>query len=231
MRVLLATMMLALVPSGPVSAETLVAIRPGVMCTGADALAMLTRPDGSSRAANAGARPRDMAARQAGGCIDIPSGARVDVQQARRNTSIVTYDAHDGRGPGTFFVPNIDFAAGATAAIPVTAAPAAGRVPGWPDRDYKPLVSAFRLLDTVRHRCPQQNWNEHSLSHTEVGPWDCVENELTPAQQQAIEKETEAQCRMGLSCPADIELGMEVQMEHEAELVRLICSAKPAPDL
>ena len=86
------------------------------MCTSADALAALTLPDGSNRAASPHARASDAALEQQGGCLAIPDGALVTLQTARRNTSIVTYDAGDGRGPRTFVVPNVDFASGPTSA-------------------------------------------------------------------------------------------------------------------
>jgi hypothetical protein len=54
----------------------------------------------------------------AGGCIDIPPGARVAVLTARHNTSIVNYDPGDGLGTRRFIVPNIDFATASAAALP-----------------------------------------------------------------------------------------------------------------
>ena len=90
-------------------ADTIVATRPGVMCTSPDALARLTLPDGSSRSASPGARPEDLATKRQGGCIDIPLGAQLPVREARRQTSIVVFDPNDGRGARTFIVPNIDF--------------------------------------------------------------------------------------------------------------------------
>lgn len=87
----------------------MVAQRPGLMCVSADALARLTLPSGASRSAGPAASPRATALKQAGGCIDIPPAALVVVQAARRNTSVVSYDAHDGQGMRTFVVANIDF--------------------------------------------------------------------------------------------------------------------------
>ena len=91
------------------TADTIVATRPGVMCASADALARLPLPDGSSRSASPAARPGDLATKLQGGCIDIPLGAQLPVQEARRQTSVVVFDPNDGRGARTFIVPNIDF--------------------------------------------------------------------------------------------------------------------------
>ena len=105
-----------LLPGAQALADDLVASRTGLMCTSAEALAKLTLSDGSSRAASPHARPGDTTLEQQGGCIAIPPGAHVTLQIARRNTSIVTYDAEDGRGPRSFVVPNIDFGSGAASA-------------------------------------------------------------------------------------------------------------------
>ena len=83
------------------TADTIVATRPGVMCTSPDALARLTVPDGSSRSASPAARPGDLATKQQGGCIDIPLGALLSVQEARRQTSVVVFDPNDGSGAST----------------------------------------------------------------------------------------------------------------------------------
>ena len=98
-----------MMPASSAHAETLVAVRPGAMCAVADALARLTLPDGSDRAALPG-HPEARAIAQAGGCIDIQPGTVVALQTARHNTSVVLFDAGDGRGARSFIVPNVDFA-------------------------------------------------------------------------------------------------------------------------
>ena len=196
------------------------------MCASPQALSRLTLPDGSSRTASQTARGADLATKQAGGCLDIPAGATVSVVTARKNTSIVTFDAGDGRGSRSFVVPNIDFAPAASAAR----AGAPFHQPAWPDENYPPLANANRLFAAVHARCPRQGWNEHLLSHTETGAWDAVYNRLSAAQHAAIEREQQKQCEMGLSCPADIAFGMEVQMGHLRELVAAICTQKAPPD-
>lgn len=94
--------------STPASADDLVAIKPGLMCVSSDALAKLTLPDGSSRAARPNSSPTDLALKKDGGCIDITIGMRVSVKSARQNTSSVTY-VMAGKSAQTYIVPNIDF--------------------------------------------------------------------------------------------------------------------------
>jgi hypothetical protein len=93
--------------SGAIAAD-LVSVRPGLMCASKEALARLTLPNGDSRTHGPGARASDLQAAAAGGCIDIPRGARVAVQQGFRNTSVVTYSGE------TLVAPNIDFAPAAS---------------------------------------------------------------------------------------------------------------------
>lgn len=97
------------IASRPARADTLVSVRPGVACTSADALARLTRPDGSSRSAptNATADAREVARR--GGCLPFGPGLTVFPHSIRRQTSIVTAPALDRTGPLTLYVANIDF--------------------------------------------------------------------------------------------------------------------------
>ena len=90
-------------------ADELVAVKPGVMCVSTDALARLTLPNGDSRTHAIAPRPDDLAAAAAGGCIDIPPGARVQVVQAFRNTSRVIYAGPGAPTDGMMTVPNVDF--------------------------------------------------------------------------------------------------------------------------
>ncbi len=106
---LVLTMMGVALAASPATAADLVAIRPGVMCSSAEALGKLTLPGGDSRTHAPSPRAEDLAVAGSGGCIDIPLGARVTVQQAFRNTSIVTYDGVGGMAAGPMVVPNIDF--------------------------------------------------------------------------------------------------------------------------
>ena len=109
----------ALATLHPARADDLTAIRPGVMCISADALAKLTLPDGSSRSAAPRPRPEDLRTKAEGGCIDIPQRARVTVLQGHRLTSSVAFDPGDGGGRRTFTAPNVDF-------VPAEAAPVQG---------------------------------------------------------------------------------------------------------
>ena len=156
MRILIATCTLTLLSPAPALADGLIATSPGLMCTSAAALAELTRPDGSGRTAYPDARPQDRDARQAGGCIDILPGTEVTVLHARKNTSVVSYDAHDGRGARSFTVPNIDFTPEAKPGDRFIG----GTRPNWQDR----------LLDRV----------EAALKHNHLAPKNCVAYELMP---------------------------------------------------
>ncbi len=108
-RILVSSIVLGMIASGPARADTLVSVRPGVACTSADALARLTRPDGSSRSTptNATADAREIARR--GGCFPFGPGMMVFPHSIRRQTSIVTAYAVDRTGPLTVYVANIDF--------------------------------------------------------------------------------------------------------------------------
>jgi len=112
MRFLFTTAALMAVTTGLTTttvAKTLVATRPGTMCTWSKPLADLILPDGSSRAAK-GSNTDDAARDSAvGGCQDITPGMRVKVLETFRNTSIVTYDGDSRHGYGVFIAPNIDF--------------------------------------------------------------------------------------------------------------------------
>jgi len=85
------------------SAETLVAVRPGVMCESASALAQLTLPDGSSRSALQHPTAAALAMKEQGHCWNIGADAEVQLQKQRKNTSIISVSG------GTYVVPNIDF--------------------------------------------------------------------------------------------------------------------------
>ena len=94
----------------PAQASVLEAIRPGVMCVKADALAKLSLPDGSSPLAADNPSAAAQAIAAAGECMTFPEHHRVSVVTARANTTIVRSDTLSGDGIlGTFIVPNIDF--------------------------------------------------------------------------------------------------------------------------
>jgi hypothetical protein len=88
--------------SGPAD---LVAIKPGVMCISAQAVAKLTLPNGDSRTHEPIVLPEDLVVAASGGCVDIPLGVRFTAHHSLGTTSAVDY------GPSTlrlFVVPNID---------------------------------------------------------------------------------------------------------------------------
>ena len=154
-----AAVAVALLVAGVVRADDLVAVRPGVMCVSADALAKLILHNGDSRTHAPVPRPQDLAAAAGGGCIDIPPGARVAVQQAFNNTSIVTYDGPGAPPGGRMIVPNVDFApakggeAPAAGGFTVPAGYAvAQRLPVKPDGTMLVLLQDRRLTPALRDR-------------------------------------------------------------------------------
>ena len=86
-------------------ATDLVAIRPGVMCASAAALASLTLPNGDSRTHAVSPRPQDLAIARQGGCKDLRLARAVLVQTPHHNTSMVT----QGDPSAPVVVANIDF--------------------------------------------------------------------------------------------------------------------------
>lgn len=93
----------------PAFADQLVATRPGLGCRSLRALAVLTRPDGSSRIGTPQEKPGDAELKASGGCLDIPEGARAVIQKYWHHTALVSFDPGDGSGPRDLTVPTIDF--------------------------------------------------------------------------------------------------------------------------
>ncbi len=109
LRLALGALLIALVTPAA-QAAVLEAIRPGVMCVKADALAKLSLPNGSSPLAADNPSASVQAIAKAGECTIFPEHHRVSVVTARANTTIVRSDTLSGDGVlGTFIVPNIDF--------------------------------------------------------------------------------------------------------------------------
>ena len=84
------------------------ATRDTLMCASPDTLARLILPDGRSRIGTPSEMSGDRQAALSGGCVDVPPGTQVEVQSARTNTSVVTYDAKDGQRPRTLVAPNVN---------------------------------------------------------------------------------------------------------------------------
>ena len=220
---------LAVLPLGQAAADTLVATRPGLMCSGAWALGVLTLPDGSSRAASPQAHRDDAVTKQRGGCVDFAPGQRATLVMARFNTSVVTVAAQDGQGTTTVTVPNIDFKldqsapdpAGLPKSDPVAADPAGENpLPG--------LATARNFFASLAATCPQQGWTEYRLTHTQNGPVDAVYEQMTRAQQRAAQNEADLKCQdvPGLSCPTDTVFGFMVRAGRLDEMVRAACAVK-----
>ena len=89
-------------------ADTVTVVRHGVSCASADALAKLTRPDGSSLVDGQLATHEAMQLAIQGGCTRLQIGQTFTATSIRKNTTIVTADAGDGQGIRPFYLPNID---------------------------------------------------------------------------------------------------------------------------
>lgn len=110
MRLTIALLITAL--TSEARAGDMVAMKPGLLCASPAALATLTLPDGSSRAANPRfVRSGDTMLKVRGGCVDIPPGLRVTVLEAFKRTATVMADPGDGHGRRRFTIPLVDFAA------------------------------------------------------------------------------------------------------------------------
>ncbi len=99
-------------------------ISPGLMCESGDALAKLTLPNGSSKLNQSGlALPEDISLGNQGRCVNAPLHIRVNLVSARKQTSIVTFDNDDSRGPVTYYVANKVFQppTGPSACVPTDA--------------------------------------------------------------------------------------------------------------
>lgn len=159
-----AAVTLALLTAGTVRANDLLAVRPGVMCVSADALAKLILHNGDSRTHAPAPRPQDLAVAAAGGCIDIPPGARVTVQQEFNNTSIATYNGPGAPPGGRMIVANVDFASATSSSTPPppsftapsftapTGYAVAQRQPMGPDGNVLVLLQDRRLTPVLRDK-------------------------------------------------------------------------------
>ena len=190
----------------------MVATRPGLMCTSPGALAVLTLPDGSNRGASPRAHPDDDVTKRSGGCIDIPTGARVTVHQRRINTSIVSYDPGDGNR--TFIVPNIDFSVEHEAASTQAVVPA-----------NDPITAFFSALG---RECPGFGW-EHADMRAYGAPLEEAAKSLTPSQHGELTIAVTSNCRgdSGLECGNTVAIDHIVQAGHLDALAHAFCAAAP----
>ncbi len=104
----------------PSQADVARPVRPGVMCLSAQALAILTLPNGDSRTHQPSQRERDAQVASQGGCVDLAPAMHLLVHRRYHNTSLVYVTGQDGAAAGALYrVPNID--------LEITAAPPALR--------------------------------------------------------------------------------------------------------
>ncbi len=117
MRTILPSLIPLVLAAAPAaSAGTMTSTRDSLMCASPDALARLILPGGRSRIGTPAEASGDRQAALSGGCVDVPPGTQVEVRSARTNTSVVTYDAHDGSGLRTLVAPNVNFTRSSSAA-------------------------------------------------------------------------------------------------------------------
>ncbi len=168
----------------PAKADLLRAMRPGVMCTSADALAKLSLPDGSSRTAAPNVSPDVAATARTGGCVDFPVGNIVILLTRHNNTSIVRSDTLTGDGVlDTFIVPNIDYA------------------------PYSPPVDEFD--NAIRARCPTK-LDEVVVLRAPLGYF--IES-LPKATRDSIDKAIEDECQGAGPCSIS-QRAVEVSKRH-----------------
>ena len=105
----------ALLLSGSALADTVTVIRPGLSCASPEALAKLTRLDGSSLADGQYATRGAMQIATEGGCSHLRIGQTFTATSIRKNTTIVMADAGNGQGTRTYYLPNIDLKINRTA--------------------------------------------------------------------------------------------------------------------
>ena len=93
----------ALMTTTPVLADTIEVLRHGVSCTSPDALAKLTRPDGSSLVDGNHPTREAMQVATQGGCVNLKIGQTFDATSVRKNTSVVL-----GPNSQPVYFPNTD---------------------------------------------------------------------------------------------------------------------------
>ena len=104
--------------SGPALADTVTVVRNGLFCASPDALAKLTRPDGSSSADSPYATPQAVEIAKRGGCFHLQLGQTLTATSIRKNTTVVAVDIGDGQGTRAFYFPNIDLRIQRTPVLP-----------------------------------------------------------------------------------------------------------------
>ncbi len=105
---LLAPALATLLSISAALADTVAVIRPGLSCASPEALAKLSRPNGSSLVDGPYATREAMQIATQGGCSHLRIGQTFTATSIRKNTTVVMADAGDGRGTHAFYLPNID---------------------------------------------------------------------------------------------------------------------------
>ncbi len=101
-------LVVALLFSAPAMAETVTVIRPGILCGSADALAKLTRHDGSSLSEGPVAPEQAKLTARLGDCKPLILGKTMVAISIRKNTTVIKADLGDGAGLRSFYLPNVD---------------------------------------------------------------------------------------------------------------------------
>ena len=187
---------LTLLLAPPARATLLQAVRPGAICTSPEALAKLTLPDGSSRAAatNRSPSPAAEAIARAGQCFDFSRGKIVILVTARHNTSIVRADPSGDGVLVDAVIPNIDFA------------------PHVPRHDP--------ALDLVRAMCPSRL---EAFDVLGVPAYDFIQT-LPRATRDQMGKEADDRCGGAPGC-TDAAIEDEIRNRHlDRQRVAYACS-------
>ncbi len=140
--------------ASPARAGHATPVRPGIMCLSAQALAILTLPDGDSKTHGPDPSAATLAIASAGGCIDLSPAARLTVHATYRNTSRVTLS--DTLQAVTYTVPNIDLhlepdsplASAPPLAQPAPAPDSAPRTTPGPPRTAHPDVTSYVVAES-----------------------------------------------------------------------------------
>ena len=207
---------IALMIAGPAFADPMTATRPSLICTSPEALARLVVSGGRSRIGTSAEAPGDRQLMASGGCIEVPTGTRVEAQVTRTNTSIATYDAQDGRGPRTFVVPNVNFALGSASAL---ATPGQRRI-GAPNS----LDAFWQHVDQI---CPQRRWRTATDGSVFEAVMEQINIPLTPAQQKKVKDDSRSCEGMFSGCRSNMYIANMMRFGKAEQLAQGMCTIEP----
>ena len=200
----------------PAHAETMTATHPSLICTSPDALGRLILHGGQSRIGTASEAPGDRQAMVAGGCVEVSAGTHVEAQSVRTNTSVVTYDAQDGRGPRAFVVPNVNFVGVPSLASTATAQ----HVPAARD----PSEAFWQRVDQT---CPTKHWRSATDASLSDALLEKTDLKFTPTQQRKIREDSQACDGLWMGCRPQAYLHNALQFGKADQLVKQLCSMEP----